>query len=961
MNLRTLAPLPADLRLVPDATVRRFAGILQSVRSEGRIDSFLRQAIPLAEGRGLGFEAERMRAALASGDPGVIREALGLFQRPGRIFYALAPDAESMAATLGMGPPGVEPEAPGPSDETSREDLSAQIAWHQLGRWIQEGAKGAARGFNFWPLLADPAGAYTSGFLLLMDRQGVLAHYKEALREGGNEILPTPPFAALAHEVSDRLARYNQGLTDGVGNISFGFPPELQPVFVPRGYLPFLRGAVRLQFVVPAASALEEYCDERWRSQLVSGAVLATSVKGLTTGARFGTEHLWDSIYVAGIHPSRRMMDEGRAILQGSAPTSESWNATLLGEDTVRAIALAKRWAGPDAKSRVEFFKDPGNPDADEIPIFVVESRSMVPPRRVTVVSDPYVIFAGVIASTDKNLKSIFRAARNFHRMLPFALEGRSPDDQTVTSSLRHDHEAGMAESEVEIRAVMAMDGIPPEKRILMPDVGDDIRGSLDTKHLKEIYTVVRDIFRPDASELERHEAMVLLKMRIGDYYATRNSCYGFCLAVDREIALRPGFVIHSQENLDRAVQALKDDGTWDEKNWRVPRFPEGPHSYFSTIPDGLRPEGLQVAEQFYARYGKNVKGLPPGFKEAHLLVQRLQRDSALISTEVILKIVDLSREIGGIYPYARVVAGSADLRGAEANLQTAFLRCIEGFFEGVQTAARLREVSRRALSPFAGGQTTGLADFLEAAVRSSKERIEHHQQVIGREHSMEEIYPLTQAILEILTSVQRFVLPLSGAGLSEEVASLRRKMDAINTFIGSRIFEDLFPNLNGDSPLVSGDLAADLVAIRGDLGPILGEGMIEIVHQMSRHLHDPEKAIEKANILGGISAIQTVLHTAVPKVSSMQRVLDFLLRAFGVLSEISAFVQAKRMGADKCLLTYKALAEALLQARRYLVFPGLKAAHEFGHTLRRFELIRDYLLGKADSPLALNSALLRG
>jgi hypothetical protein len=90
--------------------------------------------------------------------------------------------------------------------------------------------------------------------------------------------------------------------------------------------------------------------------------------------------------------------------------------------------------------------------------------------------------------------------------------------------------------------------------------VTKDLYGSWTTRDFEPLYQLVRQAFAPDASKEEWQEAMVLLKLRIGDYYSVRNPQYGFCAKFDRA-AVRPHGRWLNRRDLDATVGRLRAKG----------------------------------------------------------------------------------------------------------------------------------------------------------------------------------------------------------------------------------------------------------------------------------------------------------------------------------------------------------------------------------------------------------------
>lgn len=907
-----------------------------SALPHGMEADLFRQTLALVDlpAEGLGYEHGILQDALSPGnDSDKIQRARDLYRAPGRLVFVLAPRAAELSRSLGVSAV-VEPE---PTERTV--DLSAALAWARM-------AQGAATLIDrtaLWDPIGDLAVA-----VRFMDQRGLAARWAHARAGGDPAWIPPPSFAFLGQgETPGTLAHYNLGGTKRLGDVAFGFDPALRSVVPPRVYADLVRAAAGLQFVIPASHVLDTYFTEPWARSLPENAVVATGIKGFSEGKTV-REYI-DSVFakvgrasspvgIYGYMPARRWMQEQR----GERPKSDGWNILLTDPSMANGFQLALRWAGPEAKVRHEFIQG--------IPVMVVENLSFDPPLRITILADEQVIRANELASVYKNLQALHLGRALFEKMRESVTKGERWS-HALQARFRSFYQEAMDRAKGDILKALGVEGIPELKRILMPDVEDDMYGSWGTEQFKEMYELVWQIFHEHSEAKRWQEGMVLLKLKIGDYYSVRNPCYGFCLAADEAAIASERWM--SLKDVEEAAERLRDRGRLidakgkplSERDMKdkleLDADPET-HYFFSMIPAGLRPEALQIAEQLPVRYGRAVLNqLPESFRSAHLSVERIQH-KIVFDSGIYREIVDLTKILANVFP------GSPDsdpkryahLLGRLLNLFRAALR---------SAAANERALGIR-------GETTMILHRLVHNLEPLAQGVLNNDRLTA-----EHVIWLNQAMIEALTAANLlYILPPEER--QREALNLLRRIQRLRSFVNPRGAEGgalgemgtlslLFPNLEIGSPLLPevGDLMQDL---RSRLYTGLGTGLIELTYQMNLKLHRVDRAIVKKDIDYAVTQMEQAVVALVELAREDSRITGVLSLVQGLLSNIRARLEGKKLGPKERVFVFQALIDALVQTRRFLVFPDDRAAAELGATMSRFEKIQAYLEGRSKTPL---------
>jgi hypothetical protein len=918
--LETFAPVAA-------VSLVQFEGLLLSLPSSQRSDllSHTLQVIDFS-GRGLGFERQVLETALSSGSEEQLLRAASLYERPGRLFYEGARHVREIARRLGREIPDINSAAPLPP-----EDLAAQRAWHWLGH-----LEGGAAQFADMGAFYDPVGAFSGGIIHFLDRQGLRAHWRSVHHESDDRG-PPPAFGILSREKPGRRERYNQGHVDKIGNVVLDFPPELRMVVVPPVYAELLRGKLEFHLTVPASEILEDWVSSAWAKGLHPNARVQTGIKSLVSGMR--PLQYFDKVLreagrpnvpvtdFLGFLSSSKLMRENREFYEGKRASLEPVEIVLACKRGNVATAQAHRMAGPGARTRVETFEG--------ISLTIVENLDLPRPVRFVIVDDPDVIDANEIASIDKNLQAVRLGGDLFNAMLPYALKGEA-GGESLYGQFAQAYDREMRRAEVDIRKVLELEGVPASKRILLPGVLKDLYGSWGTEDFGPLYELVSQIFSPTASPEAWQEAMILLKLKVGQYYSVRNPCYGFCMAANRAAMMHGRWL--SRNDVEVSVKRLQEKGLLSEGQVSlVGSFEDKSdvHFFFSMIPEGLLPEGLQIAEQMKDRcklIGVRVNELPQSYQEAHRSALSLRR-SLFFDPGVALDVVKLSRELAHVFP------------GDSRAEKRAYLGYLERLLEHFEQGYKILRASRHMLP--GSGDTQFVLKRLIAHLRRTVRRVHSDEGIGPREISM-----INQVIVETLTVVSRFYFLNQEEG-REEASYLMRRLKKLHTS-QTKDFGDLFPEPASPGGTVDGPFARLLVERRDAIFDSVGQGLIELTYEMNVRLHSIDQPITKREIGQALKNIIQALEDTVDRLSRSDQLAAFFL---GGLKETIRLIQKglpKKLDQHRSHLTYQALAEALIHTRRFLVLPEDRAAVEVQYTIKRFQRILEYVRGDRDIPSPL-------
>ncbi|HEX5037950.1 MAG TPA: hypothetical protein VFX30_12395 [bacterium] len=916
----------ASMPLVSPASIELLQRVVAAVPSSHQA-FFVQQALSIVDFRGLDYEHEILTAAEA--DRSRLPDAMALFQRFGRLSYAAAPHAERIGKTL-----GVSVETP-ENAEDRVEDRRAQWAWDCFSK-LESGAAEFANTTLFY----DPVGAMSHGINHYLERQGRQAQ-EQADVNGGRSMPASPSFGVLSRESSERLQRYNRGENDQLGDLSFDFAPHLQMVVVPKVYGDLFRRRVAHQVVIPASDLLEgTFTVERAR-RLPDGACIETSIKGLP-GGKMPREHFEGVLKEAGKEASvlgvlgflsaGKVSKEQRAHRAGRGGRGDLLDIVITDPHTIHGVAAAKRRAGPGAVVRTEHYKG--------VPVVVVENLNLSPPVRYTVVSDEDVIKANEKASIDKNLQAIYLGGKLFERMLE-AVEKKEMGDPLLYKEFGRFYGEKMEQAERDILDALAVEGIPENKRILLPGVLKDLYGSWTTKGFEPLYKLVRQIFAPDSSKEEWQEAMVLLKLRIGDFFDVRNPQYAFCAALDRA-AVRLGRWL-SRAELEAAVARLRAKGMLIDREGRDYsdeaaakklglNVSKGAHAFFSTIPEGLLPEGYQIADQLPERYKRKVKNLPVSYQEAHLLVQRMQ-NSVFFDADVYRQVVEITKDLAVVQP------GSSS---AQASRYVDLLGALNSQFEkGLGVLKASKHVFPRARD------TENLLTTLVKYMRVLIEKVKTNEAL-----GTEEISLLNQGVIEALTLANLFyILPPEES--DREAKFLMKRMKSLLHYASRPALDTLFPQ-KAEEGKIDPVIAGHLGALRRPLSEAVGGGLVELTYRMNVRIHSQDQAVTKKNVVDAFQQIRDAMTTAIGAAGPTEKeALPLLAMMAGTMDQtIRDFQSNKKLSAQHRLLIYQALIESLIHTRRFLVLPDERAGVELQYTARRFQQISNFVRGLETSPL---------
>jgi hypothetical protein len=499
-------------------------------------------------------------------------------------------------------------------------------------------------------------------------------------------------------------------------------------------------------------------------------------------------------------------------------------------------------------------------------------------------------------------------------------------------------YEERMEQAEYDILKAMELENIPEDKRVILPGVRKDLYGSWNTTSFEPLYQLVQKIFNPEAPEHEWQEAMVLLKLKIGEYYSVRNPQYGFCMAVDRAAAMRGRYLTHA--NLRKTVERLKAKDLLVDQDGR-PLSEEkvaqklglnlpakGTHPFFSTIPEGLSPEGLQITDQLPNRYGKKrIKRLPESYREAYLHAERMQ-NSVFFDPEIYRRIVDLSRDLGGIFP------------GSPSAQRVKYLSLLEVLNSHFQKALGALVASKHVYPRIR--DTRKLLEQIVIRMRILIQRVRDNPAL-----GPEPISLLNQGMIETITVANLFFM-LPPEEMEKEVGHLLRRLKALLHYAKSADIEDLFPLKAGDSASADPAVKAMLAELKRTIFPAVSGGLIELTYRMNVRLHSGREAVGKKHVTDALQQISGSLKEAVKGLEGSEfdgvvNTLDGITKDFQANKKISKLQR---------LFIYQALVDCLIHMRGFLVLPPDRAGVEFQYTEKRFLKIHGFVRGTIESPL---------
>lgn len=963
---------------VPATSIALFDGLLGSLPAGSRTDLFTHTLDVVNFSGGLSFERGLLETALRLPSDENVATAAQLYERPGRLFYESARHVTEILQRLGREvPPSVE-------ITPRREDLFAQSAWHRLDR-LEVGAAAMLDMASF----CDPVGAFSGGIIHFLYRQGLNAHW-EACRQIGADWVPPPSFGVLSREKPGRRERYNRGQVDKIGDVSLGFPSELQMVLPPPVYADFLRGKSGFHLTIPASEVLEDWVTVDWAKSLHPNARVLTGIKSYVNGrtpleyfdlvlgeAKRRNIPVIDFLGFAG---SSKLMRENREFHEGKRDRLDPMEVVLACRQGSAAIAAAQLMAGPEARMHTEIHQG--------ITLTVFENTNLDRPVRFVVVDDPDVIRANEKASIDKNLEAVLLGGDLFKVMQKSAEEGvpppafegalasesydallkeygrlmagmesasaeeeeiknqriaeieRSEEIPEIYRGFMRMYREAMGQAKKDILKALELEGIPKEKQALLPGVIKDLYGSWATEDFRQMYELVYRIFHPDASEEDWQEAVLLLKLKISQYYAVRNPCYGFCMAADRAAMMHGRWL--SREDVRDTSERLLAKGLILEKDVAfLGNFQDKTalHFMFSMIPEGLLPEGVQIATQLLERCDLlkvAFNDLPESYRKAFDLVQNMKR-AIFLDPKVHRAVVDLSKE------FARVLPGSPTAK------KEAYMDMLTRLREQLETGYRLLRATERALQE--KRDTQYLLGKLISHLRMLIRRVDENPAF-----GPEEIVYLNQGLIEALNMANLFSF-LPPDEIRRETEFLFKRMRALSQYAKTGDLEDLFPHSDGPEGMNDeGALqnARMIVGMRDAIFEAIGNRLVDLTHEMNVRFVD--RAITRREVAKALNRMTKAIEDAGRDISSSSsgQAVNFILGGIAQLVRTTQKSLPKKLHQMQNYLIYYALADNLIHSRRFLIFSKDRAEVEVRYTIRRFLKVPNYLKGSPDakSPL---------
>ncbi len=882
--------------------------------------------------QGLGYEQAVLQSALASPLEAERDRALGLYRRPSRLFYHIASHAEKIRQALGVDVGEL------PEPVARREDLIAQSAWARFG--------GGAMTILDMGTLYDPVGDMSGGINYFLDRQGLHLHW-EGRRGEEPGWMPPPAFGFVSRESPARIEKYNRGQFERLGDVAFDFPDESQMVVLPHVYRDLLRENLPFQVVIPAANELDKHFTPAWAAKLRDETVILSAIKGLPKG-RTPLEHFRAVLETAGkadavsvidflgLAPSRKFIRQQRALRAGQLQEIDPLKIVLATRRKRDGVELAKRYCGPEAVHRTE---EHGGAFYD-----VVENAALQPPVKALVLSDPDMIRASELASIFKNERAIDLGRMLLERMVEEVDKGRRWDS-VLHREFTSFYDRLMEEAREDIQKVLELEGIPEAKRVLIEDVQNDLDGSWMITEFRSLYDLVRRVFDQKSPQEDWEEAMVLLKLRLLDFYAVRNPCFGFGLAATREVARRGRWL--NRPRLQETVKRLREKKPpliTEEEAVSLLKPQEETHTTFTMIPSGLWPEGMQIAENLPKRYPGLMEQLPERMQKAHLFVQRQQEDS-LFDPETYMEVVNLSAEMGLLFPGD---AGSG--RKEYAKLLMRLLDLMERGRNLIKSRPRIYPIN---------GAGFRILMRVMGHLRAVAKNIEENDALTERDIAL-----VNQAMVEVLTEANLFNI-LTPEENQKEAKFLMASWERLRTYTdkrkgggasSGRNCSDLFASAS-PGVFVDPEVAKGLLGMRGTLQEHASRRLIELTRDMNRRFYRKDRAVNKGHVVETLEEIRELIQATNDLPNAQQYVLAGIAGSIDTLIEAlgSAELKADPLTGQKVdpeLLVYQAVIQTLIHSRRFLVFPDEAAPLEFSYTFERFNKILRFIQGNAESPL---------
>ncbi len=521
--------------------------------------------------------------------------------------------------------------------------------------------------------------------------------------------------------------------------------------------------------------------------------------------------------------------------------------------DHDEALALARKWcradAAPGKSCLVTGSKNDAssnNEDAREVEITkeirngieytVVENKSMVPPLKIVLLTDPVAIKANELASVYKNLMGLKLGRELFQETLRCVEDVDHPLHATQLANRGITEPAAQEEerreylkrfykkrekiAEREIYEAINLDlGITNAKKLILAEVKEDMYGSWTVTDFNRVYQLTRDVFSPTLSNDEREEGIVKFKFNVGSAFTVRNIQYGFAWAAD-EAALGRNFSLKRSRATELLGRLVASGDVPAKSEIFTPK--NGGFFYFSLIPDKLTAEGVSIAENLPRRYKKRFNDLPEGIKEASRFVQRFHLESFL-GNEARTELLKLSREMAqALLPLERL----------EGNALESSRDVVIGFISRISDSLDKAESHLRThLTAVIGSPLHERAKQSLEIIDGFRRNLEEIRDRIGSALEANHFYYawIMQEMIEIMALSNRIdIVPPSAVG--KQAAEIGRKLSMIPP-----------------APAENGSTSSASLPDRTLLASLVMPSMTDLVFDMSQKLHSPTAVIRNS------------------------------------------------------------------------------------------------------------------
>lgn len=754
-----------------------------------------------------------------------------------------------------------------------------------------------------------------------------------------------PEFGDTPKDREELMAGKVPGLDDKGINVKFFDDERLSPVAVPSKYRTHFAQHSGDIILAPVAQGLEN-CLPIEMARAIKAASpstdttrLVSAVKGLNASGMTALEYIEKMlsavpdqpgakkvsvIDVLGYIPVVVLMKQMQEYKKTGEWKGDPLNIVLACPDHDEALTLAKRWC---RVGKVEPLKSciVTGPQNDEPPLnikegtitnetrngveyTVVENKSMIPPMRIVLLTNPVAIKANELASIYKNLMGLKLGREVFQETLRMVEDVNHPMHTTQLVNRDITEQAAQEEerrkyleefykkreevAEREIYKAINLDlGIKNAKQLILNEVRNDMYGSWSVTDFNRVYKFTHDVFSPELTKEQREEGIVKFKFNVGSAFTVRNIQYGFAWAADKA-ALNHNFLIR-RSRAEGLCEQFKSAGQIPSTS-TIKKPQNGGFFHFSLIPHNLTAEGVSIAENIRRRYKKRFTDLPQGIKEASNFVQRFHHESFL-GDEARRALLNISKDMAtALLPVESLKEKPLDT--SKEVLVTFINRIADALNKSeAYLGIHLTAVSGSPLYERAR-QGTVIIEGFRRNLASIAERVTSTQ-----EGSHQYYANLMQELIEIMALSNRIdIVPPSG--VRRQTVEIVKKLTSI------------FP-LHAEENSGAETAFPD----RSMLAPLVMPSMTNLVFEMSQKLHSPTAVIRNNYLMKILSQWEEYLKQAKPIIDASEQIAElkpFMAQAEAALKRIKKAVQTTPNPQSRAY-ALQGLIELLIYARR--------------------------------------------